>query len=63
MSSGGNKRSRALCIKVYTLSMQGYTHRQIADLCDLKTKQVPGKVKRGRLAMIREERLAPLEET
>jgi len=57
MSTSGDKRSRAVCIKAYQLSMDGHTHRQIANLIFCKPEQVPGKIKRGRFAMIRDERL------
>jgi DNA-directed RNA polymerase specialized sigma24 family protein len=56
MSTSGDKRSRAVCIKAYLLSMDGHTHRQIADIIGCKVEQIPGKIKRGRLACIRDER-------
>lgn len=56
MSTGGDKRSRQVCIKAFELSEQGYTNRQIADLILCKPEQVPGKIKRGRCASIRDER-------
>lgn len=62
MSTGGDKRSRAVCIKAYSLSMDGHTHRQIADLILCKVEQVPGKIKRGRFACIRDERSAPAKD-
>jgi hypothetical protein len=57
MSTGGNKRSRAVCAKAYQLSMSGHTNRQIAELINCKPEQVPGKVKAGRAAMIRDDRI------
>ena len=59
MSSGGDKRSRAVCIRAYELSQQGYTNRQIAELILCTPEQVPGKINRGKLASIRDERSAP----
>lgn len=56
MSSSGDKRSRAVCIRAYELSQQGYTNRQIAELILCQPEQVPGRVKRGKLASIRDER-------
>ena len=56
MSTGGDKRSRAVCIKAYLLSMDGHTHRQIAEVIGAKVEQIPGKIKRGRFACIRDER-------
>jgi hypothetical protein len=56
VSTGGDKRSRAVCIRAYELSMSGHTNRQIADLILCKTEQVPGKIKRGRHAFIFDER-------
>lgn len=57
MSTGSDKRSRAVCIRAYELSQQGYTNRQIAELILCKPEQVPGKVKRGKLASIHDERV------
>ncbi len=54
--SGGDKRSRAVCIKAFELSQQGYTNRQIAELILCRPEQVPGKINRGRQASIRDER-------
>jgi hypothetical protein len=54
MSTGGNKRARAVAIKAYKLSMAGHTHREIAELIICRPEQVPGKVKAGRLAFIRD---------
>ena len=56
MSTSGEKRARAVCIRAYELSQQGHTHRQIADLILCRPEQVAGKVKRGRLASIRDGR-------
>lgn len=56
MSSSSDKRSRAVCIRAYELSQQGYTNRQIAELILCTPEQVPGRVKRGKLASIRDER-------
>lgn len=56
MSTSGDKRSRAVCIRAYELSQMGYTNRQIAELIGCRVEQVPGKVNRGKLASIRDER-------
>lgn len=56
MSSGGDKRSRAVCIKAYELSQQGHTNRQIAELILCRPEQVAGKIKRGMQASIRDGR-------
>jgi len=57
MGHGNLKRSRAVCIRAYQLSEQGFTNREIAALILVTPEQVPGKIKRGRLAMIHDERL------
>lgn len=57
MSTGGNKRARAVCAKAYQLSMCGHTNRQIAEIIGCKPEQVPGRVKAGRAAMIRDDRI------
>lgn len=62
MSKSGDKRSRAVCIKAYELSQRGFTNRQIAELILCRPEQVPGKIKRGKLASIRDERPPVSEE-
>ncbi len=56
MSTGGAKRSRAVCIKAFELSQKGLTHRQIAELILCRPDQVAGKITRGKRAAIRDER-------
>lgn len=59
MSTSGHKRSRAICIRAYELSLQGLTHREIADMIMCQPYQVSGKINRGKLASIRDERPVP----
>jgi hypothetical protein len=56
VSTSGNKRARAVCIKAYELSQLGLTNRQIAETILCRPEQVPGKVKAGMRAAIRDER-------
>lgn len=57
MSASGDKRSRAVCIKAYKLSQEGFTHRQIAEIILCRVAQVPGKINRGKLASIRDAKV------
>lgn len=59
MSTSGDKRSRAVCIKAFELHTQGFTNREIADVILCRVEQVPGKVNRGRLAAINDGRFSP----
>lgn len=56
MSTSGDKRARAVCVRAFKLSQQRFTHREIAALIFCAPAQVSGKVEAGRLAMIRDER-------
>lgn len=58
MSRSGNKRSRAVCLRAFELSEQGLTHRQIAEIILCTPEQVPGKIRAGKYAAIRDERVA-----
>ncbi len=56
MSKSSDKRSRAVCIRAYELSQEGFTHRQIAELILCRPEQVAAKINRGKLASIRDGR-------
>jgi hypothetical protein len=58
MSTSGKKRTRAVCLKAYKLSVAGFTNREIATLILCKPEQVPGKVKAGSRMVVMQEEVA-----
>lgn len=57
MSKNSDRRARIVSIRAYRLAQKGYTNRQIAEELGLRIEQVPGKIKRGRQALIFDERI------